>query len=658
MRETVMSIISARKIAISYGAHDVCAGISLELPAGGKAGLVGPNGVGKTSLLRVLANAAEPNAGSVHRARNARVGYLRQEAADAFVHRGHTLMREMETVFTHLQRQAEEMRIMEAQMSEGDHSEELLHEYGALQHAYESAGGYDYDVRIRKVLAGLGFPQDQWDAPVDQLSGGQQTRALLARLLLEAPDVLILDEPTNHLDVEAVEWLEGTLRTWQGAVIIASHDRYFLDRVVDTIWEMDVRHLDAYRGNYSAYLKQRTERWERNKLVFESEMELLWSALEVIERYFAWRKFEEAKGRLQLLGRDLVAIEHFGILGIQGKKWSQFGLSAPHLMTVGEARERIKAIRPPQAPPPPMHLKLEEGRRSGHEVLVTRGLRVGYEGKVLLQAGNLLLERGDRVALLGPNGAGKTSLLRTVLKEIPPVSGEIKEGVNVKLGYFAQAHDGLDPESSVYDQIMRHTTMAPGQARSYLARYLFRGDDVWKPIRGLSGGERARLALAIVALDGVNLLLLDEPTNHLDIPSQEVLQEALEGYDGTILMVSHDRYLVDRIATQVWEIRDGRLEVFKGSYAEYVAAREAQEAPVIDKKTSRPQQAGKREEGPEKLEREIAELEAKMRLLGQTLEKSIDDGAFVEAARALEERDATKEALEALLDKWASQVVA
>ena len=654
-----MSIISARKIGISYGAHDVCAGISVELPAGGKAGLVGPNGVGKTSLLRVLANSAEPTTGSVHLARGTRVGYLRQEAADAFVHRGHTLIREMETVFSDLKRQANEMREMEARMSDGHEDAELLHEYGALQHAYEAAGGYDYDVRISKVLEGLGFPRGQWESRVDQLSGGQQTRALLARLLLESPDVLILDEPTNHLDVEAVQWLEDTLRTWRGAVIIASHDRYFLDRVVDTIWEMDARHLEAYRGNYTSYLKQRTERWERNKLVFESEMERLWSALEVIERYFAWRKFEEAKGRLQLLGRDLVAIEHFGILGIQGKKWSQFGLSAPHLMTVGEARERIKAIRPPQRPQPPMHLKLEEGRRSCHEVLVTERLQVGYGGEVLLDAGNLLLERADRVALIGPNGSGKTSLLRTVLKQIPPVSGSIKEGLNVRVGYFAQAHDGLDPESTVYDQILRHTSMAPGQARSYLARYLFRGDDVWKLIRGLSGGERARLALAIVALDGVNLLLLDEPTNHLDIPSQEVLQEALEGFDGTILMVSHDRYLVDRIATHVWDIRDRTLRVFKGSYSEYLAAQEAAATRVADKPTSRSRtRTDSREPTPEKLEREIAALEASVRTLNEKLQSSIDTGAFVEAARVLQDRDAAQEGLEALLERWASQVVA
>ncbi len=284
---------------------------------------------------------------------------------------------------------------------------------------------------------------------------------------------------------------------------------------------------------------------------------------------------------------------------------------------------------------------------------------MGYGGEVLLDAGNLLLERADRVALIGPNGSGKTSLLRTVLKQIPPVSGSIKEGLNVRVGYFAQAHDGLDPESTVYDQILRHTSMAPGQARSYLARYLFRGDDVWKLIRGLSGGERARLALAIVALDGVNLLLLDEPTNHLDIPSQEVLQEALEGFDGTILMVSHDRYLVDRIATHVWDIRDRTLRVFKGSYSEYLAAQEAAATRVADKPTSRSRtRTDSREPTPEKLEREIAALEASVRTLNEKLQSSIDTGAFVEAARVLQDHDAAQEGLEALLERWASQVVA
>jgi ATP-binding cassette subfamily F protein 3 len=657
-----MSVIHGNKIGISYGAYDVLSGISFALAAGAKVGIVGPNGIGKTSLLRVLAGGAQPSEGRVHVSRGTRTGYLRQEAIDAFVRNGHSLFGEMETVFAHLQSDAERMRAFEARMAAGDTSDELLDEYGALQHAYEQAGGYEYDVRIRRVLEGLGFPPSQWQSPIEHLSGGQQTRALLARLLLESPDLLILDEPTNHLDVDAVEWLEGTLRTWNGSLIIASHDRYFLDRVVDTVWELGAEHLESYRGNYSAYLRQRTERWERNMAVFTSEMERLWHALETIERYFAWRKYEEAKGRLQLLGRELVAIEHYGLLNVQGKKWSQFGLSAPSLMTVGEARERMKAIRPPQPPPPPMRFHLDEGRRSGFTVLQTEELHVGYDGVSLVAAGDLLIERGDRVALVGPNGAGKTTFLRTVLGELPVVTGRVHAGVNVKLGYFAQAHDGLDPDLSVFDQLMLHTSMSPGETRGYLARYLFRGDDVWKPVGGLSGGERARLALAILALDGVNLLLLDEPTNHLDIPSQEVLQEALEGYEGTILMVSHDRYLVDRLATHIWEIRDGRLTRFKGSYAEFQEARTApQESSAASESKRREKPSVRRAENDRSaaaLEREIGELERTIDDLAGRIQGRIDSGDFIEAARLEDERVATSTHLEALVEEWARGVPA
>jgi ATP-binding cassette subfamily F protein 3 len=656
-----MSVIHGDNIGISYGAYDVCSGISFALSEGGKVGIVGPNGIGKTSLLRVLAGGAEPSEGRIHVARGTRIGYLRQEAIDAFVRNGHSLFGEMETVFADFQRDAERLRAMEARMATGETGEALFDEYGSLQHAFEQAGGYEYDVRIRKVLEGLGFPPAQWDTPVEQLSGGQQTRALLARLLLESPDLLVLDEPTNHLDVDAVEWLEGTLRTWRGSLIIASHDRYFLDRVVDTVWEMDPEHIESYRGNYSAYLHQRTERWERNSLVYEAEMARLWQAMETIERYFAWRKYEEAKGRLQLLGRELVAIEHFGLLGVQGKKWSQFGLSAPHLMTVGEARDRLKAIRPPQAPPPPMRLHLDEGKRSGFGVLTVQGLQVGYDGTALVRVGDLLIERGDRVALIGPNGAGKTTFLRTILGELPAVAGTVQTGANVRLGYFAQAHDGLDPALSVYDQLMLHTTMSPGEARGYLARYLFRGDDVWKPVGGLSGGERARLALAILALDGVNLLLLDEPTNHLDIPSQEVLQDALESFEGTILMVSHDRYLVDRLATHVWEIRDGTLTSFKGTYAEFQDRRDAVTTPDAPRETKRIEKPVRREASGRavaSLERAIGDLEEIVQSLGTRIQERIDAGDFAAAAQLNDERAASQTKLDRLVEEWATEIPA
>ncbi|MBV9279771.1 MAG: ABC-F family ATP-binding cassette domain-containing protein, partial [Chloroflexi bacterium] len=527
---------------------------------------------------------------------------------------------------------------------------------------FEHAGGYDYESRIARVLEGLGFGRDQWETPISHLSGGQKTRALLARLLLERPNLLILDEPTNHLDVQAIEWLEGVLRTWEGAVLVASHDRYFLDKVVDRIWEMTPSHLESYRGNYRAYLRQRQERWERNQAIVERELEGLQREMELVRRYIAWRKFEEAKGKLQLLGRKIVAIETHGILGIQGKSWSELGLSSPSLMSVEEAHGRIKAIKTPLVRPPRLHVRLGPERRGGQIVLRTRGLKVGYNGSALLEAGDLHLERLERVALLGPNGSGKTTFLRTVIGQLAPVAGEVQLGGGLKVGYYAQAHDGLDPAKTVLDELLTHKNLPIGEARSYLAQYLFRGEDVFKPVGALSGGERSRLALAILTLEGVNFLVLDEPTNHLDIPAQEVLQEGLERFEGTILLVSHDRYLVDELATQIWEVRGGRLQVFMGTYAELQAEREregerraaasngAKPAQPRGRQLTQESETARRAQLLAAVEEQIARAEARLAECSRRMESAGAD--YGEALQASKAYNATQAELDGLMAEW------
>jgi len=569
-----MSLVSIENLSLSFGAEDVFQGLGANLPNDGKVGLVGPNGVGKTSLFRIIAGLIPPTTGSVRLAQGCRVGYLHQEAVEAFANSDHTVWEEMLTAFAHIRGLGRRMEEMEARMAAGEADESLLDAYGATQEEFERLDGYQYESRIKQVLDGLGFGAEQWDTPIGYLSGGQKTRALLARLLLEQPSFLMLDEPTNHLDMQATQWLERTLQAWKGALLIASHDRYFLDNVVNRVWEMSSHHIESYRGNYTAYVQQREERWERNRQVYESEMERLNRELELVRRYIAWRKFDEGWGKLKRLSRELLAIQHNGILGIQGKSWSEMGVHKAKMMSIAEAHEAIKAIKPPATRPPRLHLRLKSTVRGGEIVLRTSKLHIGYSDTPLFAAGDLLVERLERVALIGPNGAGKTTFLRTVLGELPPPAGEVRLGANLRVGYFAQAHDSLNPDRSVIDELSRHRDMSLGEARNYLAQYLFRGDDVWKPVRALSGGERARLALAILAVEGVNLLLLDEPTNHLDIPAQEVLQEGLEQFDGTIILVSHDRYLVDRLATQIWEIRDGQLKVFNGSYHEMLEAAE------------------------------------------------------------------------------------
>ena len=572
-----MSLLTTQGLSLSHGDFDVFKGISFTIPQDARIGLVGPNGIGKTTLLQILAGVVKPDTGSVHLASGRRLGYLRQEAVEAFAARDHSVYAEMLTVFAPLLAHSEALRQMEARMAAGDHGDEIVTEYGHTLEAFELGGGYEYEARIERVLEGLGFQKSQWEMLIPHLSGGQKTRALLARLLLEAPDLLILDEPTNHLDVEAIEWLESTLLAWEGALLVVSHDRYFLDRVADRIWEMSRIGVEIFRGNYTAYLGQRQERWTRREQTFLAEKERLEKEVELIKRYIAWRKFDEARGKLKRLSRELAAIAELGLEGVQGKSWSETGLGGISALTPDEAMQRIRAIPRPISRPPEISMRLKSVVRSGAIVLRATDVEAGYPGNPLFTADPIELHRGDCAALIGPNGAGKTTFLRTILGSLAPLGGSVALGTNLHVGYFAQAHEALDPDLTVLDTLLSRNLL-PAEARNHLAQYLFRGDDVFKLVRALSGGERGRLALSLLALEGANFLLLDEPTNHLDIPAQETLQEGLERFEGTLLLVSHDRYLVSRLATQIWEIREGRLHVFKGTYQEMLAVREREEA--------------------------------------------------------------------------------
>jgi ATP-binding cassette subfamily F protein 3 len=572
-----MAILSTHQLGQSFGAFDVFTNVSVSIEPGAKIGLVGPNGIGKTSLLLILSGLERPGHGSVNYRDGLRMGYLRQEAMQAFHEATNTVWEEMMSVFAGVQEQELALHALEMQMASETNPERLravLEEYGILQEQFEAMGGYDYDVRIKATLEGLGFSEQDYGTQLMHLSGGQKTRALLARLLLSKPDLLVLDEPTNHLDIGAVEWLERTLRKWDGALLIVSHDRYFLDSVVDTIWEMSRNGINSYRGNYSAYMRQRQERRDYGQKVYEQEMERLYGELDYIKRNIARASTNAgAVGRLRRLSRDLAAIEDMGILAYkQSRKWSETGIGGVRMYTVAEAEAAIKAIPSPNERLPKLSLRLKSTYRSGELVLRTRDLFVGYPGKPLFLADDIVLTRTECAALIGDNGTGKTTLLKTLTGEIEPLGGTITFGAGLKVGYFAQAHDGMNLENSVLDELLRHKHMLLSEARNHLARYLFRADDVYKQVGMLSGGERAKLALAILALHGANLLLLDEPTNHLDIQAQEVLQEVLEQFDGTILLVSHDRYLIDRLATQIWHLEDGYLSIFKGSYQEFLAA--------------------------------------------------------------------------------------
>ncbi len=666
-----MSILTADNLGLSFGAFDLFKGISVTIANDSKIGLIGPNGIGKTSLLLILAGINQPTTGQVHIARGRKLGYLRQEAVDAFADRENTVYGEMLTVFTDLQDQQAYLNELEARMSSQDvpaeELERLLEEYGHKQEAFDTAGGYDFDLRIQQTLEGLGLGKSDWHMPLRHLSGGQKTRALLARLLLEKPDLLMLDEPTNHLDIEAVEWLERALREWQGAVLIVSHDRYFLDNTVNTIWEMTPTWMEVYSGNYSAYLVQRLERWERYQRVYEEEKERLLNEVDYVQRNWVRASTHaQALGRLRRLTRDLTIIENYGIMalrnGVSWLEWTKiYGLKEPPPFDVIDAIRKVNAISMPNGRPPVIRPRLAETHISGTIVLRANDVTIGYPGHPLFTAHNLELRRGECAALIGPNGSGKTTFLKTMLEQVEPVKGTIQMGASLKIGYFAQAHDGLQGEHTVIEELMQHRSMQQEAARSYLAQYLFRGEDVFKPLSALSGGERARLALAILALDGANFLMLDEPTNHLDMPAREALQEVLENFSGTILLVSHDRYLIDRLATRIWDIHDEKLHVFQGGYREYILRRAAPSASAPARQVLLPPKPLMRDNSKQTrqraldlamLEERIREKEKDIQRLSGELQKAGQSGAFEKINKISWQVAQAQAALDSLRAEW------
>lgn len=673
-----MAVLSATNVGQSFGDYDLFGGVSVSVPSSGKIGLVGPNGIGKTTLLRILAGQTAPTSGQIHLARGSRVGYLPQNASDSFIIRGahQTVHDEMLDIFQPLLDMEARLRQMEQEMAAEDASSELLEAYSRLQLEHELAGGYDYETRIRMVLTGLGFQPQAWNQPLNQLSGGQKTRILLGRLLLESPDLLILDEPTNHLDVQAIEWLENTLNSWPGAVLVVSHDRYFLDRVANTMWEMSRAGVEVYRGNYSAYVNQRQERWERLQQDYDAFRERIAKELDFIRRNIAGQRTQMAWGRLSRLSREIEAVRVGGlgtISDLNSKGWSRLAgeldLRRP-AATLAELQEAIAAL-PSPTQPPVLNMRLDSAWRSGNIILRATDLAVGYPGRLLFTVEELELRRLETTALLGPNGTGKTTFLKVILGQMAPLAGDLTLGASLKIGYFAQAHESLRPESTVLDELLRHKDMPISEARNYLARYLFRGDDVFSQISTLSGGERARLALAILVLEEANFLLLDEPTNHLDIPSQEVLQSALETFDGTILLVTHDRYLVDRLATQIWELREGdargeplHLDVFHGSYQSYLATRSGKAAVVEDGEVPpsngadavAPQlsknELRRRAEALAGIEDGIAAAEEALISLSAALQDAAEAQDYAELQRLTVEYEAAENHLEALFTRW------
>ena len=542
-----MSIVSGRQLAKYYGAQDVFANLSFSVARGDKIALVGPNGAGKTTLLRIIAGLDEPTEGRVYKARSLRIGYLPQ--CPEF-RSDQTVRGEMLTVFAGLREQQRSLLQLAEQMAAARDPSDLMARYAKAEERFELAGGYDYENRITRVLNGLGFGPGNYDRPVSTLSGGEVTRALLAKLLLQEPELLLLDEPANHLDLDALEWLESHLQEWPHSLLVVSHDRYLLDRVALRVWELNHGKLETYRGNYSQYVAQRQARRSRLQREYDAQQEFIAKTEEFIRRYKAGQRSREARGREKRL-RRLERVEAPG-------------------------RQRR------------MRLQLSTDLRSGDNVLMSDAALIGYRSgpvgtqasglssgrHLLFSTGEFLIQRGERVALLGPNGSGKTTFLRAILGEIQPLAGDLRVGASVRIGYLPQTQDWLDPSETVLEQILSISELTIEEARRLLGRFLFSGDFVFKETGTLSGGELTRLALAILTVKGANFLLLDEPTTHLDVESREVLQDVLLKFSGTILFVSHDRYLIDALATHVWIIQHSEMQTYEGNYSRYLEERE------------------------------------------------------------------------------------
>ena len=517
----------------SYGVQDVLRGTSLQVNPGEHVGLVGRNGAGKTTIFRLVRGEETADRGEVVRARGVKLGLL-----DQHVHfkPGSTVHESALAAFGRLQQIEHEMHELEHRMAEaGDDLEKILERYSDLQQEFEHEGGFEYAARAEAILQGLGFEREMWSLETEKLSGGQQNRLGLACLLLAAPDVLLLDEPTNHLDVNAVEWLEEFLTNYPPGFVIVSHDRYFLDRCCRRIVELENGRASSYTGNYSDYLVEREERREAQQRAYDNQQQLIAKTEEFIRRNIAGQKTKQAKSRRKML----------------------------------EKLERLDAVRRDQASG---DFRLQAIERTGNHVLTVTDLAVGYPEKLLAAKISFILRRGECLGIIGPNGSGKTTFLKTIMKKIDPLAGEVRWGTKVQIGYYAQQLDDLDDRNEIIMELRRvaPATATAGELRSFLAKFLFTGDDVYKHVRDLSGGEKGRLALAKLIYSRVNVLVLDEPTNHLDIPSREALEEALAAYEGTIITISHDRYFLDRVATQILALDGvGGAEHYDGDYTEY-----------------------------------------------------------------------------------------
>ena len=628
-----MIILQANKIERSFAGEVLFDNISLQVDERDRIALVGKNGAGKSTLLKILVGEEEPTSGEINKKRDLSLSYLAQ---DSRFESSNTIYDEMLHVFDDLRKTEKTLRQMELAMGEktGADLEKLMQDYDRLSEEFRQAGGFTYEADIRAILNGFKFDESMWQMKIEELSGGQNTRLALAKMLLEKPNLLVLDEPTNHLDIETIAWLENYLVNYSGALLIVSHDRYFLDKVATITLDLTKHSLDRYVGNYSSFVEQKEQ-----KLLTEA------------------KNYEKQQ-------KEIAALEDFVNRNLVRASTTKRAQSRRKQL------EKMERLDKPEAGTKSAHMTFHSDKTSGNVVLTVEEAAVGYDDQVLSEPINLDIRKMNAVAIVGPNGIGKSTLIKSIVGQIPFIKGEARFGANVEVGYYDQTQSKLTPHNSVLDELWNDFKLTPEvEIRNRLGAFLFSGDDVKKTVGMLSGGERARLLLAKLSMENNNFLILDEPTNHLDIDSKEVLENALIDFDGTLLFVSHDRYFINRVATQVLELSEEGSTLYLGDYDYYLekkaelealAAAQAEAVPAasMEEVTSNDYHLQKQNQKElRKITRRIEQLEAEMEELDQKIQAITESMHSTNDAEDLVQLQSNLDQLtiqqEAVMEEWA-----
>ena len=628
-----MIILQANKIERSFAGEVLFDNISLQVDERDRIALVGKNGAGKSTLLKILVGEEEPTSGEINKKRDLSLSYLAQ---DSRFESSNTIYDEMLHVFDDLRKTEKTLRQMELAMGEktGADLEKLMQDYDRLSEEFRQAGGFTYEADIRAILNGFKFDESMWQMKIEELSGGQNTRLALAKMLLEKPNLLVLDEPTNHLDIETIAWLENYLVNYSGALLIVSHDRYFLDKVATITLDLTKHSLDRYVGNYSSFVEQKEQ-----KLLTEA------------------KNYEKQQ-------KEIAALEDFVNRNLVRASTTKRAQSRRKQL------EKMERLDKPEAGTKSAHMTFHSDKTSGNVVLTVEEAAVGYDDQILSEPINLDIRKMNAVAIVGPNGIGKSTLIKSIVGQIPFIKGEARFGANVEVGYYDQTQSKLTPHNSVLDELWNDFKLTPEvEIRNRLGAFLFSGDDVKKTVGMLSGGERARLLLAKLSMENNNFLILDEPTNHLDIDSKEVLENALIDFDGTLLFVSHDRYFINRVATQVLELSEEGSTLYLGDYDYYLEKKAELEALAVAQAEAEPASSTEEVTGNnyhlqkqnqkelrkiirriEQLEAEMEELDQKIQAITETMHSTNDAADLVQLQSDLDQLTVHQEVV---MEEWA-----